>query len=224
MKLHIDFAEVLRYLGRREQAVDERLTRQIEHMSEMLIASATPRYTYGLFDVTANEEGCRIGEGVLMLPGEDIKGHLGSAVQCALMAATIGAGVDALLTRISKKSMADTIVLDACATVAVEYVCDRVEEELQKYAEKKRLHITHRFSPGYGDLPLQIQPNIAQLLDIHRRIGVSTTDTCLLVPRKSVTAIVGILTGLAPEARTGCEGCKKARRCLYRKKGEHCVS
>ena len=49
-----------------------------------------------------------------------------------------------------------------------------------------------RFSPGYGDLPLEFQREIFRALDVPRRIGVSLGSSCLMSPSKSVTAIVGI--------------------------------
>ena len=48
-----------------------------------------------------------------------------------------------------------------------------------------------RFSPGYGDLSLEVQKEIFSLLDCPRKIGVSLGDSLLMTPSKSVTAIIG---------------------------------
>ena len=57
---------------------------------------------------------------------------------------------------------------------------------------KEGLALRPRFSPGYGDLPLEFQRDFFRILRPQRRIGVTLTDACLMVPSKSVTALVGI--------------------------------
>jgi len=52
--------------------------------------------------------------------------------------------------------------------------------------------LVSRFSPGYGDLPLDYQRTLLSVLDTSRKIGVSLTDSLLMVPSKSVSAIVGV--------------------------------
>ena len=54
-----------------------------------------------------------------------------------------------------------------------------------------------RRSPGYGEMPLSLSREIVDRLEATRRIGVAVTDSCLLVPSKSVTAICEI---------GGCDG------------------
>ena len=54
------------------------------------------------------------------------------------------------------------------------------------------MDIKPRFSPGYGDVPLEIQKDIVMLLDCAKRIGVSLNDSLLMSPSKSVTAFIGL--------------------------------
>jgi cobalamin-dependent methionine synthase I len=49
-----------------------------------------------------------------------------------------------------------------------------------------------RFSPGYGDLPLELQTNLFKVLDCQHFIGLTLNDSMLMSPSKSVTAIVGL--------------------------------
>ena len=53
-------------------------------------------------------------------------------------------------------------------------------------------HLTERFSPGYGDLDMAVQKDLCLVLDTGRTIGVTLTESCMMVPVKSVTAIVGL--------------------------------
>ena len=51
---------------------------------------------------------------------------------------------------------------------------------------------TRRFSPGYGDMPIEIQVDILQLLDASRRLGMVLTESNLMIPTKSITALIGM--------------------------------
>ena len=76
--------------------------------------------------------------------------------------------------------MARAVVLDSFASVAVEQVCQKVDEILaEKYSGK---YMTFRFSPGYGDYPIEMQKEYLRILDAPRKIGLTTGDSCLLVP------------------------------------------
>jgi hypothetical protein len=81
------------------------------------------------------------------------------------------------------------------------------------------LTITRRFSPGYGDLPLDIQPALLAVLDAERRIGLTCTQSLILLPRKSVTALIGLGESLpAREQKAGsCEGCSLSKTCSINK-------
>ena len=82
--------------------------------------------------------------------------------------------------------------------------------------------LTPRFSPGYGDFPLAQQAAFCSVLDVSRRIGVSLTSGSLMVPQKSVTALLGV-SAHPPAARiAGCDACNLSDRCLYRKEGLSC--
>ena len=60
------------------------------------------------------------------------------------------------------------------------------------------------------------------LLDASRKIGVTVTDRLILIPRKSVTAVIGISEKEIPQKRRGCSCCNMRKTCPYRKRGEHC--
>ena len=86
--------------------------------------------------------------------------------------------------------MSRALALDCCASAAVEELCDQIELELQ--GKFPGCFFPYRFSPGYGDLPLEVQGELLHLLDAPRRVGLCANESSLLTPRKSVTAILGI--------------------------------
>ena len=105
---------------------------------------------------------------------------------------TIGAEFDAWQRRLSVLSAADALLSQQIGLDAVEKVMDELENEVKVKVEGEGLKLRPRRSPGYGDLPLSLSRTIISELDATRKIGVSITDSDLLVPSKSVTAICEI--------------------------------
>ena len=109
-----------------------------------------------------------------------------------LLCGTIGAEFDAWQRRLSVLSAADALLSQQIGLDAVEKVMDKLENEVKMKVEGEGLKLRPRRSPGYGDLPLELSREIINRLDATRKIGVSITNSDLLVPSKSVTAICEI--------------------------------
>ena len=98
---------------------------------------------------------------------------------------------------------------------AIRALLDKVlprEEELK--AQNKWLR--PRFSPGYGDFDIHHQDDILRMLDTAKKIGLTMTDSYMLTPTKSVTAIIGISDTQEKCHIKGCEACEK-KDCIYRR-------
>ena len=74
------------------------------------------------------------------------------------------------------------------ADSAFDWIITYYNRELRR--EDKSLD-DKRYSAGYGDFNLENQKIIYDLLGL-KKIGVDITDTFVLIPEKSVTAMVGI--------------------------------
>ena len=108
----------------------------------------------------------------------------------------------------------------ACGSALVEQGCDGAEKELA--ARFPGQYLTDRFSPGYGDLPLSLQGNICTALDAPRRLGLHVTESSLLNPVKSVTAVVGLSDQPQKARIRGCTYCQMRESCALHKGGNHC--
>ena len=117
--------------------------------------------------------------------------RLGGA-DVVFLCGTIGAEFDAWQRRLSVLSAADALLSQRIGLDAVEAVLDGLEEEVGKKVEMEGKRLKPRRSPGYGDLPLSLSRRILEELDAPRKIGVSITESDLLVPSKSVTAVCEI--------------------------------
>lgn len=208
---HIPREEVLRYLGC-PGTEDPATLALVEGCSARLLAAARPKWTYRVFDLAVQTDGVRLDCG-LLLPGRDLAAHLRGCSRAALLAATLSAPVDALLRRAQAEDLAAAVALDCCATAAVEAVCDLAEAEIR--VRFPGCSFPFRFSPGYGDLPIELQDPILRLLDAPRRVGLCATDRHILTPRKSVTAVLGIADGEISPQKRGCASCTFRDRCKF---------
>ena len=110
------------------------------------------------------------------------------------------------------------------ASVLLEQVCDKFEAEIRAAVAAQGLHMTGRYSPGYGDCPLALQQELCLALDTVRGIGLCLTPEYLMTPRKSVTAILGTADHPVTGAKAGCATCALRGDCAYRKRGTTCAT
>ena len=122
------------------------------------------------------------------IESESLRKNLEGCKSAFIFAATSGSAVDRLIKRQGTISAADAMIVDCVASSGIEVFCDILNSEMEKGRKLKP-----RYSPGYGDVSLCCQKEILSFLDAERKIGLTLTDSYLMVPVKSVTAIVGIL-------------------------------
>ena len=209
--------EALRYLGVRGEP-DSVLSRDLDRCEAQLRSAARPRAAWRLFSLAG--DGSLAGTS-FRPRGEDLRRHLSGCGRVILMAATLGLETEALLRRAQSVRMADALLMDALASAAVENVCDNLCEDLARTFAPRRL--TSRFSPGYGDFPLSQQRELCDVLNAGRLLGISLTPGGMMIPQKSVTAVLGLAgEGASVPARSGCEGCGLSAHCAFRKEGQSC--
>jgi 5-methyltetrahydrofolate--homocysteine methyltransferase len=138
------------------------------------------------------------------------------------MAATLGTKIEREIRMAQVSDMTKTIILDCCASTAIEQVCDKVQEDIEAEVKASGGFITSRYSPGYGDMPIEQQKDFVALLDTHRKIGLTATKNNILTPRKSVTAVIGISKTMIKNTKRDCETCNFKDKCMYRKEGRSC--
>lgn len=214
----IDRKEALRYLRVQGGSVPEELDAALARCIGALFDRVRPRAVWRLFDREADG---RLAGTDFTPAGADIRAHLAGCGQVVLLAATLGAEAESLLRQTQARSMADAVILDAAASAAIENVCDNLCLDLASTLAPR--HLTGRFSPGYGDLPLTQQAALCRILEVDRRIGVSLSPGGLMLPQKSVTALVGVSESpIMQSSPRGCEGCAQRDDCPYRKEGVIC--
>lgn len=214
--------EVLQYLGWRGSEIPPDVETQIDDCIADTLRAVQARFTYQIFDLKRDGGALLLGNTGIALPGADVQALLQDCERCILMAATIGAALEPLIRRAEIRDMSRAIMLDCCGSSAIEAVCDAVEDEIRAALGTAAAYMTDRFSPGYGDMPIEFQREMVSVLDTGRQIGLTLTDSYILTPRKSVTAIIGLADKPQTKRFRGCAHCSMFANCTFRKAGKTC--
>ena len=176
---NLNRSEALRYMGAKALNPDKMTSDIMDEVESELLKVCRPAYTF-----------TEIPKDSLALGGNDIKEVVAESEKVLLIAATLGIYVEKLLRKTQITNMAKAVVVDAMASVAIEQFMDKIEDELKE--RYKGLYFTNRFSPGYGDYPLEKQREVVKILNTEKKLGLSLSDSLLLNPTKSVTAVIGL--------------------------------
>lgn len=223
----VDRSEVLRYLGYAGQTLSDELDARIDAGVARCLEVGRPRGCVRVFEVAGHEvvggvPVLRLAGCALELRGRSIAEHLDGAVAVGVLAVTVGLGVDAELRRLSLIDPVEQVVVDAAGSALVERAADAAEARVVAEAASRELFCGSRFSPGYGDLPLETQPTLLATLDAQRRLGITLSSDLLMTPTKSVTAVVGLFEEPRASTRVSCADCPCRDFCLLIRAGRTC--
>lgn len=219
----VDRSEVLRYLGYSGQALTPELDARIDGVVARCLSVCRPRGCVRVFEVEGRGPSeVRLSGTALVLRGSSIAAHLDGARAVGVLAVTVGMGAEAELRRLSLVDRVEQVVFDAAATAVVERAADAAEAGLVATARSRGLFCSSRFSPGYGDFPLETQPVLLAALDAQRRLGIALSDALLMTPTKSVTAVVGLFDEPQDASHARCDGCPCFDFCRLRATGSTC--
>ena len=207
--------EVIRYLGYGQNIPDDKVMELINNCIKEVEAAAKPKNVYRRFDVFISEDDV-ISVAGLTIESHNLAKNLRGCSEAVLFAATLGTDVDRLLNKALKLDIAKAAVIQAAAAAAIEDYCNDCQNDITAKVKKEGLYVRPRFSPGYGDFDIHHQDDILRMLDTAKKIGLTMTDSYMLTPTKSVTAIIGISDTQEKCHIKGCEACEK-KDCIYRR-------
>lgn len=212
--VHWNQKEILRYLGCQGERAPEPVEELIESCKQELLCAAAPRAVWREYPLAIREH--EIDMTCLVTRSRNLERCLKDCEKVILFAATLGSQVDVLLHRYGKLQMSKAVVLQAVSVAMLETFCDEKNGQLKEACRKEGWYLRPRFSPGYGDFSLDCQPAISAALELNKRIGIALTDSLLMTPTKSVTAVIGVSRVPAACSLQGCERCGK-QDCAYRR-------
>lgn len=214
----IDKKEALRYLGHKNQLIDEETDKLIDESIAELKEIVELKYVYKIFDIK-KENNILSFENMINIESKDLKDLLMYCEKAAVFAATLGFEVEKRIKYYSLTNLSKCIVFDACADSCIESLCDDAEAKTKEIAATKGCSITFRFSPGYGDVPISHQADILNALNAQKLIGLTCSDSSILIPRKSVTAFIGFDKSNKIHKKS-CLNCSLIGNCSFSKEGE----
>lgn len=204
--------EVLRYAGVKAE------TPELSALLEEAVTEADPVLTGRVCwtEFPLNREGDALDLGFTKTESTALMRNLSGCDRIVVFGATLGLALDRLIARYGQCSPAKALMLQAIGAERIESLCDVFCENIRTEAAEGSLRTAPRFSPGYGDFPLEVQRDIFRVLDCSRKIGLTLNESFLMSPSKSVTAIIGLGPCANPDHPAGCKACRKTD-CLYRR-------
>lgn len=192
-----DYSETARYLGYQKITVpDEQISLLIKDAAAQMLEVIKPQALYEEFDLTVEyDEAAATGFvsfADVKIQSCDLARNLRNCSQVIIFASTLGPQCDQLIRRTQVKDPVMAAVLQASGAMYIEKCVDLLNEKIKAEAATRGKTCRPRFSPGYGDLSLEVQKDFFRLLPC-QKIGLSLMDTLIMSPEKSVTAFIGLV-------------------------------
>lgn len=221
----MDFGKISKYEAARYMGIkgtpDGKVSELLDCLEPVVREAVKPCYVFRETTVEISNDGVQFGCIDVPFTGSSILEHIRGCERAVIFAATLSVEADKLIRKAAVTDTAEALVIDSLCSAAIEQVCDTAEEEI--FSQIKARFRTWRFSPGYGDLPLSLQEEFLRALNAQRRIGLTVTENNLLVPSKSVTAVIGISERPMNKGDNGCTLCPMRQSCAYANAGRRCV-
>ncbi len=213
--MEVDRREILRYLGYGREKEEVPVAALIDSCVEELSAAVDPKHLSREYQLRILPDGTIDGS-CFQVKSRSLSRNLKDCSQVILFGATLGIGADLLIQKYNKLQMSRAVVMQAAAAAMIEGYCDGVCSQMRQIYEGEGLYLRPRFSPGYGDFPLKCQSELLDALEAGKRMGIKLTDSYLMMPSKSVTAVIGVSKKPYRCEVKGCEACGRTD-CIYRR-------
>jgi hypothetical protein len=230
--LVIDPLEVASLLGYPNgKQVPPKVRAILEELQPRAMELFEPRYQYTILPLESVDHEAQTVSlaGGKSFHGEGIAEALRYSTDAGIFLATLGHPVVEEIERLNRVDVSRGFFLDILSSVAVENLAERVHIEIAQLVLERGWYVGHRYSPGFCDWDLKQQRVLFSFLK-SEQLSVELTDHCMMIPRKSVSAIVGIGQERGEMAISPCNNCKRtdcmARRedyinVLYHSGGTH---
>ncbi len=204
------FKEAYRFLGYKKIFEDKIVDGKMERCYQIIKEASMPKCSAEIVDIEVGED--TVSFLGIVVKSKNLSKNLRGCKRAVVFAATLGPNVDMVIRRFSKVDMVMSVIADALGSAMIEQYCD----EICTYYKNKGLNLRPRFSPGYGDFDIRHQKDFMNILMCHKKIGLTLTDSFMLTPTKSVTAMMGISDTDETCIIKGCEECEKTD-CEFRR-------
>lgn len=213
---NVDLELALIYSGCRKPYPQD-LIKRISELHQLLQETVEPKSCWKLCRLNFTDQGVELDDGEILLSGSLASKMLAGCSHAVLMAGTLSMNFDGMLHQLQIRNPSDALLFDSLGSSAIENVIDETEAEIRK--QMPDYELLQRFSCGYGDLPLELQKDLFRELDLNRRCGIYLSDSLMMNPTKSITAIAGLKE---TERKDDSEECQKNQTLINRRSEENC--
>lgn len=224
--LQIDKKEVLRYLQYKNQNLSNNINEEIDNCINRTKEIINPRYVFRTYFIEKqdinNKKIVYLKDSNIKFESEDIYKLFDKCDECILISATLGLEIEKEIRKLTYTNLSKGLIIDACATTAIEEVCDILQDNIERELLKENKHITMRYSPGYGDLSIEKNVDIINILNSQKEIGLTVTYSGIMIPRKSVVALIGVSKKGIKREKKSCDNCSNKHNCKYKKEAKIC--
>lgn len=214
--LQLDMQELYLLMGYGDHIPEKEILDMIGGMISDLDTRCTTRCGYILQKgEIVDKEHVKVGETILH-PGRIITHAMKEADYYAIFTATAGSGFEDYCHKLKEEDdMVKNFIADALGSVIADATVTWLMHKLEKQAMAQGMKISNNYSPGYCDWLLIDQRKLFSIFP-ENISGISLTDSCLMLPVKSVSGIVAV--GKEVKKRPyGCDICKMVT-CIKNKK------
>ncbi|MDR5660066.1 vitamin B12 dependent-methionine synthase activation domain-containing protein [Serpentinicella sp. ANB-PHB4] len=215
---HLEKEKILRHLGYQKGKTEltEKMSQLIEDCIDEAKRLINPVGIYQTFEIKQiNKEKIYLADVDYQIKSADIEQLLDGSRYTTFIAVTIGQQLDNHIDKLNEKGeYTRGLIMDAIGSEAAEESINKLNQIVEQEALQNGYRLTRRFSPGYGDFTITNQNSILDLLNT-KEIDLRITDSSILIPRKSVTALVGWTKKNNTNRKDKCSYCN-LEHCSYR--------
>lgn len=166
---------------------DEEVSAAIETVRKSIEA----KYSYGISPAEVKEETNEIITDFGIFTSSALCRNLAGSSEMIVFGVTLGHSADRTLRKLAAESPLAHFFADAAASSYAEAAADFMTEKFREIYGKE--HLKNRFSPGYGDFDIRYQENVIKKIEGTKNLGITLTDSFLMIPQKSITAFHGVI-------------------------------
>jgi hypothetical protein len=215
--IKVEQPSVLRYLGYQAgRKVPKRIVSLVDRHIEDTSMMIEPKHSFVIKDAE-RVEGDTAYLGDVTFQGPVVAQLMRRSRKAAIFAVTIGGSLEGAVGKLADEGrILDAAIVDAVGSAATENVANAVHDRVREIAGAQGLGTSARFSPGYCDWDIEQQEMVFRAMK-GRSAGIRLTNACLMVPRKSVSGIIGMSPhGDGLENWSPCGACER-RDCVGRR-------
>ena len=179
-----DRKEILRYCGVKD--ADDGFLAVLNDCIKEAQDCILARVCYALLPLSVDGDSCDFT--YFITRSKSLANNLRGTKNAVAFVCSVGVGMDRLIVKYGKISPVKALCMQAIGSERAEALAEAFCRDLKG----KYQGVRGRFSPGYGDLDLQVQEKLFALLQPEKYIGVGLSQSLLMTPSKSISAFVGV--------------------------------